>query len=208
MVDDMATNGETNRNYQDAMTAQLGERVTNLGRRQSDLESEMRSGFKQMESAVSALANEMRNSVSSLSTNISERNKPQWQALGVALTFCTLIGGLAYWPIQSSTTDLKAAVLSISERMVTQKEMEWRAKRSEEDRQRSEGSIKDIRDNLVPRAEHERVWKNGEDRVADLQRQVDELKQAQGNVYGARDFLLDLRERLDRVERQRPSPAS
>lgn len=96
MVDEMTNNGEANRHYQDAMTAQLGERVTNLGRRQSDLESEMRSGFKQMESAVASLANEMRGSVAALSTNIAERNKPQWQALGVALTFCTILGGLAY----------------------------------------------------------------------------------------------------------------
>ena len=34
-----------------AMQAQLGERVTNLGRRQTDLETEMRTGFKQMESS-------------------------------------------------------------------------------------------------------------------------------------------------------------
>lgn len=47
------------------------------------------------------------------------------------------------------------------------------------------------------------TWQNYDDRNKDLQRQVDELKQAQGNVYGARDVILDLRERLDRVERQR-----
>jgi hypothetical protein len=44
------TNGnDVSRHYQDAMTAQLGERVTNLGRRQTNLESEMRSGFKQID---------------------------------------------------------------------------------------------------------------------------------------------------------------
>lgn len=59
------------------LTAQLGERVTNLGRRQSDPESEMRSGFKQMESAVASLSSEMRTSVAGLATNIAERNKPQ-----------------------------------------------------------------------------------------------------------------------------------
>jgi hypothetical protein len=35
-------NGAEHRIYSDAMTAQLGERVTNLGRRQSDLEVEIR----------------------------------------------------------------------------------------------------------------------------------------------------------------------
>ncbi len=41
------TNGngqDVNRIYTDALTAQLGERVTNLNRRQSDLKTEMRSG--------------------------------------------------------------------------------------------------------------------------------------------------------------------
>lgn len=38
----------------------------------------MRSGFKQMESDASSLANETRNSISALSSNIAERNKPQW----------------------------------------------------------------------------------------------------------------------------------
>lgn len=75
--------------------------------------------------------------------------------------------------------------------------------RAQEDRAATILAIKDIGDALVPRAEHERVWKNAEGRDADLKRQVDELKQAQGNAYGAHDVVLDLRERLDGVERQR-----
>jgi hypothetical protein len=202
MVDEMNNGMEANRHYQDAMTAQLGERVTNLGRRQSDLESEMRSGFKQMESAVSSLANEMRGSVAALATNIAERNKPQWQALGVALTFCTILGGLAYWPINSATTDLKASVSVIMDKMVTQKEMEWRTARGAEDRQRMEQSIKEVRDAQVPREELSRVWQSDDQQKASLQKQIDELKQAQANTYSARDLLLDMRERQDRLERQ------
>lgn len=199
--DDMP-NGSDYRVYTDAVTAQLGERVTNLGRRQTDLEAEMRAGFKAVESGMASIANELRSSVAALSTNLAERNKPQWQALGVAITFCTVIGGLAYWPIQSSTADLKTAISGLSEKIVTQKEMEWRTARGQEDRQRTEAAIKDIRDGLVPRAEHERVWQNYTSKDEDLQRQLNEIKQAQGNVYGARDVILDLRERLDRVERR------
>ncbi|WP_046600870.1 hypothetical protein [Neorhizobium galegae] len=195
--------------YTDALTAQLGERVTNLNRRQSDLENEMRSGFKQIESSMSAMSSEMRSSVASFATNMAERNKPQWQALGVALTFCTILGGLAYWPINSATTDLKSAVVTISEKMVTQKEMEWRTQRGAEDRARSEAAVKEIRDDQVPRKELDRVWANYDQRFQDQQRQIDEVKTAQGSVYGQRDIILDLRERLDRVERQRNvSPGS
>jgi len=194
---------DVNRIYQDALTAQLGERVTNLNRRQSDLETEMRSGFKQIESSMSSMSTEMRSAVSALSSNIAERNKPQWQAIAVALSFCTIVGGLVYWPIKDDTSGVKASILLITERMVTQKELEWRTARGQEDRQRTEAAVKDIRDGLVPRAEHERVWANYDQRFQDQQRQVDDLKQAQGSVYGARDVIMDLRQRLDRVERER-----
>ncbi|MCS0459552.1 hypothetical protein [Rhizobium favelukesii] len=197
------TNGtEVSRHYQDAMTAQLGERVTNLGRRQTDLESEMRSGFRQMETAVSSLAQEMRTSVAALSTNLAERNKPQWQALGVALSFAAILGGLAYWPIQSATTDLKESLAVITEKMVTQKEMEVRTQRGVEDRQRTDAAIADLRTSQVPRQELERVWQSDDQQKAALQKQIDELKQAQANTYSARDLLLDMRERQDRLERQ------
>jgi C-terminal processing protease CtpA/Prc len=47
------------------------------------------------------------------------------------------------------------------------------------------------------------VWQNYRNKDQDLQRQLDEVKEAQGSVYGARDVILDLRQRLDRVERER-----
>lgn len=202
--DDMA-NGNDHRVYTDAVTAQLGERVTNLGRRQTDMESEMRAGFKAMEAAVTSLANETRASIAALSTNLAERNKPQWQALGVALTFAAMLGGLAYLPIREATSDLKNGVAMIAERMVTQKEIEWRTARSAEDRARTEAGVKELRDAQVPRDELDRVFASYDQRFVDQQRQLDDVKQAQGNVYGTRDILLDLRERIDRIERQRLS---
>lgn len=198
-------NESVHRQYTDAVTAQLGERVTNLGRRQTDLEAEMRAGFKAMESAVTSLANETRTSIAALSTNLAERNKPQWQALGVALTFAAMLGGLAYLPIREATGDLKTAVGMLSERMITRQEMDWRQARSAEDRGRMEAAIVDLRSSQVPRTELERVWAGFDQRFTDHQRQLDDVKQAQGSVYGARDVLLDLRERVDRMERQKLS---
>ncbi|WP_195178430.1 hypothetical protein [Mesorhizobium sp. INR15] len=77
---------EEQRHYQDPIQAQLGERVTNLGRRQTDLEAEMRSGFRQIEQSFSSFTNETRNSIAALGTSISERSRPQWQALGVTVS--------------------------------------------------------------------------------------------------------------------------
>ena len=171
--------------YHDALTAQLGERVTNLNRRQTDLEAEMRSGFRQMEASFSSFADETRRAIAGVSSSISERNKPQWQALGVALTFATVLGGLAYMPIREATGDLKSSVSTLSEKMVTRQEMDWRQARGAEDRARMEDVISTMR--------------------ADLQRQLDQLSANSSSVYSARDIILDLRQRIDRVERSAPS---
>lgn len=200
-------NGSDHRVYTDAVTAQLGERVTNLGRRQTDMEAEMRAGFKAMEAAVTGLANETRSSIAALSTNLAERNKPQWQALGVALTFAAMLGGLAYLPIREATSDLKTSVITISERMVTQKEMEWRTARGQEDRARMENGLKEVRESQVPRAELDRVFASFIQQFSDHQRQIDEMKQAQANVYGTRDVVFDLKKEIERLrDRQRVNP--
>lgn len=194
--------------YTDALTAQLGERVTNLGRRQSDLESEMRSGFKQIESSMAAMSSEMRSAVAALSTNMAERNKPQWQAIAVALSFCTIVGGLVYWPIQGATSRLESSISALAEKMVTQKDLEYRQVRGQEDRARTDANVADLRAAQVPRTELERVWTSDDQQKAQLQKQIDELKAAAAGTYGARDVILDLRERLDRIERERTKPSS
>ena len=56
--------------------------------------------------------------------------------------------------------------------------------------------------NQVPRGEHERVWASYDRRFTDIQRQVDEVKQAQGGIYGARDVLMDLKSNHQRLERE------
>jgi len=47
------------------------------------------------------------------------------------------------------------------------------------------------------------VWHTYEIREKDLQQQIDEVKQAQGSVYGQRDVILDLREQMERIERRK-----
>jgi hypothetical protein len=76
----------------------------------TDLETEVRSGLKSIDLVVTSLANETRASIAALSTNLAERNKPQWQALGVALTFAAMLDGLAYLPVPEATSDLSYQV--------------------------------------------------------------------------------------------------
>lgn len=227
-TDDMG-NGNQDRSYADAVTAQLGERVTNLNRRQSDLETEMRAGFKQVENGMASIANEMRASNATLASSLAERSRTQWpvvwSAAGVSFTILAALGAFVYGTLSKDQSRLDMAILkngevmqasiskladttqqsivAMTERMVTRQEMEYRQARGAEDRTRMEATIKEIRDAQVPRAELDRVFANYDQRFTDQQRQIDEQKRQSGEVYGARDVILDMRQRLDRVERDR-----
>lgn len=186
MADDMANGSDAQRHYQDAIQAQLGERVTNLGRRVTDIEGEMRAGFRQIESSISALT-----------TTLAERAKPQWQAIGVALTFCALLGGLAYMPIREATSDLKTAVKDLSTSSVSRQEMDWRAQRGIEDRTRTEAAVAELRTGTVTRAEWTERNRARDQEVTDLNRRVDELRQDVGSVYGTRDVIQDMKKEIE-----------
>lgn len=207
-----------------AQYARLSERVENQGKDIVDLRSNMNTGFQSVNASLTTLSNELR-------SNSKTQWPVIWAAAGVCFTVLATGGAFFYNSLskgqdrldaavvknaelqQASTAKLvdstQQALVTLTDKMVTQKELEWRTARGQEDRARVEAAIADIREGLVPRAEHERVWQNYTNKDQDLQRQVDELKQAQGSVYGARDVIMDLRQRLDRVERERvPQPGS
>jgi len=80
MAHDMSNTSGAHRTDTDAITAQLGER-SNLGRRQTDLETELRSGFKNIDTAVTSLPNETRASIAALSMilpSATSRNGRRW----------------------------------------------------------------------------------------------------------------------------------
>lgn len=207
MADDMANgNDDAHRQYPDPFQGAMGERVTNMGRRINDVEVEMRSGFNQINQSISALSN-----------TLAERNKTQWPviflAIGVASSVLGYFVTQALTPIRDANLDMKAAIIQTSQDIkalaastVSQQELAWRSQRGVEDRTRMETAIGDIRAALVPRQEHERVWTSYDQRFADIQRQVDEVKAAQTSVYNQRDVVRDILERLDRAE-HRPPPA-
>jgi hypothetical protein len=201
-----------------AQYARLSERVENQGKDIVDLRSNMNTGFQSVNASLTTLSNELR-------SNSKTQWPVIWAAAGVCFTVLATGGAFFYNSLSKGQDRLDAAVVKnaelqqaavskladttqqsitmLADKVVTQKELEWRTARGQEDRARMEANVADIRSGLVPRAEHERVWQNYTNKDQDLQRQLDEVKEAQGSVYGARDVILDLRERLDRVERQR-----
>ncbi len=199
MADDMTTNGSS---LFDPMAswARLSERVENQGKDIIDLRSNMNTGFQGVNANLAALSNELRSA-----------GKTHWPvifaALSVVITILAGLGFLSLQPIKDNTARLETALVRMAETSVTQQEMEWRTARGTEDRARSDAMLKEIRSAQVPREELDRVWASYDQRFIDQQRQLDDVKQAQGSVYGQRDILLDLRERIDRMERQRLSQA-
>ncbi|UXT40909.1 hypothetical protein FY137_06760 [Agrobacterium tumefaciens] len=173
-----------------AQYARLSERVENQGKDIVDLRSNMNTGFQTINTSISQLSNELRNS-----------SKTQWPVIWAAAGVCFTVlatGGAFFYNSLSKGQDrldlivaknaetFQSAITAVVDKMVTQKEMEWRTARGAEDRARMETSIKDLREAM--------------------QKQIDEQKANSASVYTPRDILLDNRERIDRLERQRLSP--
>ncbi|MCV3209589.1 hypothetical protein OHD62_17245 [Mesorhizobium sp. YC-39] len=193
-----------------ASYARLSERVENQGRDIVDLRSNMNTGFRNIEGAVNALSTELRGS-----------SKTQWPvlltAVGVAFTILVAAGSQALSPIRDNVSDVKGALSTIVDKMVTQQEMKWRTDRGTEDRTRTEASLASIRDTMVYRNEWmernlsrdhdiENIRADAVRDVANLQRQIDQQEtryQAFSSSLGnGRDFIIDLKAEQSRLRDQ------
>lgn len=201
----------------EAKYAALDERVANQGLRLTQIEQTMMSGFRQVEQTLGNLGAELRGG-----------QKPQWQAISVAATvtiaFMGLVGTLAYMPVTSGLRDVREDVranakdsLSVdafkefkatyeNNRLLNRTDVDAKVLRLDTDLSKLEGQVREAAAAVVPRGEHQERWRSQDAAVAAVQRQLDDLKAALGGIYGARDVILDLRERLDRVERRRLDP--
>lgn len=57
-----------------------------------------------------------------------------------------------------------------------------------------------LRDSLVTRREHEQVWKNSDNQLANTQKQIDEMKKSFDTIYGPRDAFATINRRLEALE--------
>ncbi|PSH57966.1 hypothetical protein CU100_09820 [Phyllobacterium endophyticum] len=189
-----------------------------------------------IETSVSGLAQQL----SQFVAKFDERQRTPWGLLvSIALAilaYVTTIGGLAYAPVWSAisrieTTQsqsqqrLETALTRFSESAVSLGSFTDFKNTYENNRiiSRNEnidkfGVIKQdidkIKDDQVPRKEHERVWLSYDAQLAadrearmaasqNLQRQIDEIKQTQSGFFGQRDLNMQVLDRLERIERDR-----
>lgn len=178
-----------------ASYARLSERVENQGRDIVDLRSNMNTGFRNIEGAVNALANEMRGS--------SKTQWPViWSAIGVSFAILLAVGSQALSPIRENVSDVKDNLGAVADKMVTQQEMKWRSDRGAEDRTRTDAAISDLRASTVARSEWMERNRARDTELLEVNRRVDEIRQEVGAVYGTRDVIIDLKKEIDNL-RQR-----
>ena len=147
--------------------------------------------------------------IASLSTKLDERAKIPWPALGVMLTFLTIIGGLVWWPVREGQARTEAALLEqariiaeINKDKVSARELDSRAARTQTDLSRLREDIQAVDRVTVPRGEHEEKWRGHDRQVESLQRQIDDLKKFNTDLVSARDFLKNLDDRMRALERR------
>jgi hypothetical protein len=185
-------NGETDPT---AHYARLWERVENQGRDIVDLRSNMNTGFRNIESSIHTLSNELRGSTKTQWPVI-------WSAIGVCFVVLGAVGNQALSPIKDNLVETRAAVARLAETSITRQEMDQRAQRGLEDRTRTDTAITELRAAAVTRNEWTERNRARDQEVADLGRRVDELRQDIGSVYGTRDVIIDLKKEIDNL-RQR-----
>jgi DNA anti-recombination protein RmuC len=152
--------------------------------------------------------------LTSTNTQLAERGKTPWglliSAMGVMIVIVQGLSSLQFAPVRADIDRLNLSIGNVAQNTTSSSAFaEFKSTyennriTSRQDNDNRFASIEGKFQSQVPRGEHERVWASYDQRFTDVQRQVDEVKAAQGSVYGARDVILDLRERLDRVERGR-----
>lgn len=60
-------------------------------------------------------------SINALSQKQESVSRPNWQALSVAVTVLALIGGILYWPLRETSSDMKAVMSQYSNVLVEER---------------------------------------------------------------------------------------
>lgn len=194
----------------EARYAQLEERVQNQGRDLARSQAEVQRAFADIREAVASLGAELRNNA----VEFKNSQRPQWAAVGVALSFAAMVGALAYWPVREAQADLKSqfgelrrealSVDAFKDYKATTENFRLVARQDYEARfARIDAEIRAFNAAIVPRGEHEGHWRTIATQITDLQRQIDATGKLYGDAYSLRDFVKDLQARLDRIERDK-----
>lgn len=195
-----------------ASYARLSERVENQGRDIVDLRSNMNTGFSNIQSSIKHLSDAMASS-----------GKTQWpliwSAIGVSFAVLSVIGGFVMSGVNKEQDRQERALVEMRMTALPVNSFADFKATYENNRvvSRTEyldkfstmnGRMDKISDQLVPRQELDRVFEGYSQRFSDMQRQVDDGRNALGSTYSLRDYIGRLTERLDMLEQRALRPPS
>ena len=113
----------------------IGVRVGLLEKRDIDIERQVntirdtmmtRASGAEILSRIESIASSLTTRIENLAAQQSTALRPNYSLLvsivGVAMVFLTMIGGFAYWPINTATSDLKQSISILSGSVVLQKQ--------------------------------------------------------------------------------------
>lgn len=178
-------------------TSVQSQRITTIDTSLADLRRDTATQIQGINATLGALASKIDERFNAIAATMAERNKTQWpviwSAIGVSFAVFAYIFTQNLTPIKESQSDLKDSVTLITQNMVTQAELKWRTDRSSEDRRTMNDNIIYLRDNTVSRNEWSERSKTLDVQISDLGRRIDDISKAQGEVYGTRDIIQDLK---------------
>ena len=205
--------------------------LAKLDNRQSVLEQKVGHVEREivnMRDGINSLDTKMSSRLDQLLTKLNESQKPQWSIMlqggGLLFGLVMALMSLGAYIMSLQITQLNRAdqvqdlkIDKVAANTVSTSQFRDllnmyesnRALNRDERNQRNtfvDSEFKSLKDGQVPRKEHERQWANEAEARTNLQRQIDEIKEQNAQLYNARDVILDLRARVDRVEESRRGP--
>ncbi len=161
-----------------AFTSALAVRVNDQGEAIRGIRAEMHEMRTSMATGASV------NALSSKIDSLIAAKAPQWStciaAISLLITLVVRYTSLTAWPINANLNEMKSD--------------------AKEYRKAAASELKELRNMIVPRGEHEQRWANQATQTANLQRQIDDMAKAYGSTYSLRDAIGDMGKRLHRLE--------
>jgi hypothetical protein len=172
--------------------------VSALSVRVSDLGEGLRSIRSEVRESHSSLSSEIRG----LSASMAERNKTPWATLVSFAAFLVAFGGIA---VNTTIAPLNQNMARLEAQQAVDRGQQASDKKDvssdlKEYMRASFAEMKEMRNSIVSRGEHEQRWLNAATQQSNIQRQLDEIRQSYGNTFSIRDGLMDLGKRIERLE--------
>ena len=140
---------------------------TRVGRLETGMEF-LRGEVHNVAKGVDSLSQNLGTQIADLGKQFSSSGKTNWVVISTFASLAVVIFG-AFWQISKSP--LEAALVRQQDTIHELKSDGVEARRDITSR------LKEVASSIVPRSEHERIWREGDRRLDDLERSIREMRQ-------------------------------